>query len=512
MVTNIRRNSGTAYKGVEPSQPPQLLYVNRRPTVNDYKNFNPGTFWVYDNGSDREVYSLLSIENNQAVWVILNVTLPGGGTFDFVTDGGTATQSMGAIRIVGDGQIYTTGSDNTITVNLRDNIAEDFVTDNGTASSVAQTINVITDIATNKAGATVQFSAPGPSNTVLLEVSNSADGNTMLGKGAGNTTATGAGLSFLGVNVAPSVTTSSFSTIVGTSSGDQLTTGNNQTFAGAGVFPFVTTGESNIGLGFAAGFDCNVGTESSNVLINSLGVAGDANTIRVGIQGSSPGQQNATYMAGIYGSGVGGTNEWVKIDNAGKLGTTTTAPVSSGIVLLATYDLLEKNEQIIPLPVGYTRFTIKINELEIWYLGAGNAYYPLLGFSNDNGATYVNNTNGNIPMQYAYYFGSDEYDPFRQPFPLRPVSGLGVMRLLGQGQPANLTIELMNLNTTNTYPAYISRSSDRPVARNMFTWATVVMPTPDPVTIIKIAANPDFIGNRDSKLRGTLRLYGYVEQ
>ena len=76
----------------------------------------------------------------------------------------------------------------------------------------------------------------------------------------------------------------------------------------------LTTGSSNIALGFQAG--ANLTTGSNNIDIGNVGVAGDANMIRIGTVGT----QTATFIAGIRGvtvaSGVG-----VIVGSNGQLGT-----------------------------------------------------------------------------------------------------------------------------------------------------------------------------------------------
>ena len=75
-----------------------------------------------------------------------------------------------------------------------------------------------------------------------------------------------------------------------------------------------TTGSSNIALGATAG--SNLTTGSNNIDIGALGVAGEANTIRIGKSGT----QKKTFIAGIRGvtvaSGVG-----VIVGTTGQLGT-----------------------------------------------------------------------------------------------------------------------------------------------------------------------------------------------
>ena len=75
---------------------------------------------------------------------------------------------------------------------------------------------------------------------------------------------------------------------------------------------FNTTGNSNIAEGFQAG--SNLTTGSNNIDVGNVGVAGESNTIRIGIHGT----QRATFIADIYGASVTGST--VMVTPAGKLG------------------------------------------------------------------------------------------------------------------------------------------------------------------------------------------------
>ena len=77
-------------------------------------------------------------------------------------------------------------------------------------------------------------------------------------------------------------------------------TGNKQA-EGVNALFRNTTGSSNIALGVNAG--SNVTTGSNNIDIGNVGVAAEANTIRVGMQGT----QTRTFIAGISGAAVAGS-------------------------------------------------------------------------------------------------------------------------------------------------------------------------------------------------------------
>jgi uncharacterized coiled-coil protein SlyX len=78
-----------------------------------------------------------------------------------------------------------------------------------------------------------------------------------------------------------------------------------------------TTGSGNIAPGASAGK--NLTTGSNNIDIGNIGVAGKANTIRIGKQGT----QKATFIAGIAGTPISGST--VVVNSTGKLGVATSS-------------------------------------------------------------------------------------------------------------------------------------------------------------------------------------------
>jgi len=78
-----------------------------------------------------------------------------------------------------------------------------------------------------------------------------------------------------------------------------------------------TTGNGNIGIGFRGGWDLTTG--HGNIDIGNEGVAGEANTIRLGQD------QTATYIAGIAGAATMVGSGAVYVDSDGKLGTIPSA-------------------------------------------------------------------------------------------------------------------------------------------------------------------------------------------
>jgi hypothetical protein len=96
------------------------------------------------------------------------------------------------------------------------------------------------------------------------------------------------------------------------------TTGSKNTAVGVDALLSNTTGGNNIALGVEAG--ARLTTGSYNIDIGNAGAAGEANTIRIGKQGT----QRTTFIGGISGATVP-TGVAVIVDGSGHLGTTTSS-------------------------------------------------------------------------------------------------------------------------------------------------------------------------------------------
>ena len=92
------------------------------------------------------------------------------------------------------------------------------------------------------------------------------------------------------------------------------TTGNSNTASGYDALVNNTTGVGNIALGNFAG--ANLTTGDQNIDIGNVGVAAEANTIRIGTEGT----QTSAYLAGIYQTNIA-KGLVVKVDSDGHLGT-----------------------------------------------------------------------------------------------------------------------------------------------------------------------------------------------
>jgi len=360
-------NNSLSYMGVNPGTPPNFQVFHRAPTTNDSKNFLLGSFWEWQ--EEERVWILVALAGGIATWQEIVFDAAN----EFVTDAGTAIPVGGVLNVLGTAGITTTGAGNTVTVTNDGTIAVSYVTDAGTAIPALGILDVSggLNIYTAGAGNTVTINL----DTSISQPNTSADAtqgvyslggtrfmhafgtrDTFLGSGAGNLTLTGNNLTGIGYQALESVTTavgcvalgtsaltgnvsSDNNTALGSLSLSSLVSGNgaNTAVGGASLEALtggagrntsignislsgLLTGSDNVAVGFGCG-TAYTGTESSNILVGNItGTIGDNNTIRIGSPGSGLGDQNACYVAGIYGQAAGSTNGVVVVDNSGKLG------------------------------------------------------------------------------------------------------------------------------------------------------------------------------------------------
>jgi trimeric autotransporter adhesin len=171
--------------------------------------------------------------------------------------------------------------------------------------------------------------------------SNTGDLNLFVGEDTGYSNSEGTANTFLGVEAGYSNDSGNNNVYVGFQSGLASTgnnnvylgpsvayagypgdSGNNNTYLGYAAAYNNSTGSNNTYIGYQAGF--NNGTGNSNVYLGSQGASGESNIIRIGTQGSGTGQQNAAFIAGIYGA-TSSSGVPVYINSNGQLGTLTSS-------------------------------------------------------------------------------------------------------------------------------------------------------------------------------------------
>lgn len=150
-----------------------------------------------------------------------------------------------------------------------------------TGSITGNTVTIYAGNAGLTCGSTVEFVNGGTLST--LTVSDSSE-NTIVGQSSGNLTLTGAQ-----------------NTIFGFGNAAAITTASDNNFFGHGVAPNLLTGNQNIIVGHITGTSYT-GAESGNILLNSTGVLGETNTLRIGqATGTTSKDLQAAFIYGISG-------------------------------------------------------------------------------------------------------------------------------------------------------------------------------------------------------------------
>lgn len=180
-----------------------------------------------------------------------------------------------------------------------------------------------------------------------------------------------------------------FNNSIGTSSGQ------NNVFVGSLAATAIGNANSNTGIGwssltnistgaFNSCFGANSGsvylTESSNICIMHTGVAADANTLRIGTQGTGSGQVNLAFIAGITGATVTGAG--VLCSTAGQLGTVVSSERYKENIESINYDV-----SILDLTPSKFNYKVDINKQEQFGLIAEEVHekFPYLCLYNDEG-------------------------------------------------------------------------------------------------------------------------------
>lgn len=174
----------------------------------------------------------------------------------------------------------------------------------------------------------------------LQNVLPSATSNTALGFNALGSTTTGSYNTATGEGALNSNTAGNANVAIGISSSFFNSTGSGNT----GALQNNTSGSNNIGVGNSAGLNLTTGDNNIEIGTLQLGLAGEANTIRLGVEGT----QTATFVAGINGVNENSGNPVFIDPITGQLGTgTATQGVPS-----KTYLALQSGA---PAPTGYTK-------------------------------------------------------------------------------------------------------------------------------------------------------------
>lgn len=229
-------------------------------------------------------------------------------------------------------------------------------------------INVITNVAIDNSGSSIEFTGNPGTSTLTLNVTD-ADDNTLIGRDSGNGTLSGSDNTGLGFSSLSSLTSGLFNTGIGSQAGLNLSSGSNNTLLGAEVAVNLLSGSSNIIIGNEAGNNY-VAAESDNIILDNDGVVGDNTTIRIGEEGF----HTRAFMAGINGAVIG-TPASVVIDMVtGQLGT-----AGGGGTPIET---ISGNDGIPESPDGAGNFNIVTANATAKFLGTANTETLDFGLTN----------------------------------------------------------------------------------------------------------------------------------
>lgn len=250
-----------------------------------------------------------------------------GSVATVVTEAGG---QLGTAIITAGAGITVTPTANVITITST-SAAPTILGDTGSISGA--TLTVFANNTALNCGSTVNFS--GSSTTLTMNVTTSAF-NTIIGKSSGNATMTGTSNTGLGSFAFQAPTTGGFNAWVGMNALNGLTQGAyNAAFgfsAGWTSGQGITQGNYNTFLGAFSGSNLT-GAASSNIYVGygTGGSGNEVNTIRIGVNGSSAGQQNKCFIAGIDGVNVGSVATIVT-ESGSQLGTAVLT-AGSGITI-----------------------------------------------------------------------------------------------------------------------------------------------------------------------------------
>ncbi len=241
----------------------------------------------------------------------------------------TVNGLSGAVTLSAGSNVSITPAGNTLTIGTdatSSNTPSTIVRRDGSGGFSAGTVtlsgNLVLPVTSDTVGSLIQ------SGDRLLHTFGTD--SVFLGRNSGNFTATGSQNTAIGFQALTSTTggglntasganallnnTSNANTAIGAGALQNNTEGGNNTASGIFALFNNSTGSDNIAVGAGAGQNLTSG--SNNIDIGNFGVAGEANTIRIGTA------QTRAFLAGVRGRTTGAADGLtVLIDSNGQLGT-----------------------------------------------------------------------------------------------------------------------------------------------------------------------------------------------
>ena len=267
-----------------------------------YPNYNTAE-------GDGALFSLTTGEQNTAIGAA-SLSTDKSGSYNTATGAGAlnGNETGSENTAIGAAALYQNfrGSRNTaIGVNALEDNAADSANDNTGTGHFA-----------------LEFNQSGSENTAngssALNLNITGDANTAIGFQALFSNQTGYTNTATGLNALYTNSKGYYNTASGVSA-LFFNVGGHDNLAEGYKALLHTTGNNNVGVGSNAGANLTGGSNNIDIGANVLGTAGEANTIRIGKQGT----QKATFIAGIAGTPISGST--VVVNSTGKLGVATSS-------------------------------------------------------------------------------------------------------------------------------------------------------------------------------------------
>lgn len=366
-----RRLSGInplSYMGVEPATPPDLVIDTRRPATTDSK-YNIGTLWVLP--STNQIWMLTQFQyKSVATWTILETGATAAGIF--VTNNGNAAPFEGVLNVLGINVLRTSGSANTVSVELLNGLSGQLLIGGGaepiwaylTSSDNTITIdttvdNVIDLITTGGRGVDTVETDSG----IAFPDPTTGDFNIFGGPNI-NTSVGAADTMFVNLNTSillPATTADELNGVI--SIGSALVnsflhgfgTENTFTGPGAGNFTLDVTSINNTGVGSVTLDSLTFGTDNTAVGRNSLELV-NTGSYNTAIGGESllavlTGSNNIAVGYNAGSEYIAAEDSNIVIGNIGVVGESNTIRIGS---LVAGNGAGQQNACYIPSAYGVT--------------------------------------------------------------------------------------------------------------------------------------------------------------
>lgn len=184
MSLRLSGRNPLSYSGVEPLQPPDLVYVHRDPISGpvanaDFRNFNVGTFWL--NPVNQTLWILVRKPDSNPLWIQLGITAA-GFLQTLTADNAVAVVPFGLnINVIGDTNITTVGNNLTHSVQITLNPSITVVNLTATGLATINNLTVTGNIKTNLSQGVVQ--SPGAGGNLFA--SEGANGQVLISGGVG---------------------------------------------------------------------------------------------------------------------------------------------------------------------------------------------------------------------------------------------------------------------------------------------------------------------------------------